>query len=38
MNLFMKTDEAAGYYPIVSNLDLRKQLSADLLAKLEPCR
>jgi hypothetical protein len=38
MNLFMKTDGSAGFYPIVSNLDLRKQLGSDLLAKLEPCR
>jgi hypothetical protein len=38
LNLFMKTDESAGYYPILSGFDLRKQLGGDLLAKLEPCR
>jgi hypothetical protein len=38
MNLFMKTDDSAGFYPIVSNLDLRKALGDALLAKLEPCR
>jgi hypothetical protein len=37
MNLFMKTDASEGFYPIVSNFDLRKQLGNDLLAKLEPC-
>jgi hypothetical protein len=38
MNLFMKTEASAGFYPIVSDLDLSKQLGNDLLAKLEPCR
>ena len=38
MNLFMKTDESAGFYPIVSSFDLRKQFGGDLLAKLEPCK
>jgi hypothetical protein len=38
MNLFMKTDESAGFYPIVSSFDLRKQFGDDLLAKLEPCK
>jgi hypothetical protein len=37
MNLFMKTDPSEGFYPIVSNFDLRKQLGNELLAKLEPC-
>ncbi len=38
MNLFMKTGDASGYYPVVSNFDLRKQFGDDLLAKLELCR
>jgi hypothetical protein len=38
MNLFMKTDNEAGYYPVVSNFELRKQFGDDLLAKLEPCK
>jgi hypothetical protein len=37
MNLFMKTGDASGYYPVVSNFDLRKQFGDELLAKLEPC-
>jgi hypothetical protein len=37
MNLFMKTEESAGFYPVVSSFDLRKQFGNDLLAKLEPC-
>jgi hypothetical protein len=38
MNLFIKTEESAGFYPVVSSFDLRKQFGNDLLVKLEPCR
>jgi hypothetical protein len=38
MNLFMKTEESAGFYPVISSFDLRRQFGNDLLAKLEPCR
>jgi hypothetical protein len=38
LNIFMKTDESADYYPIVSSFDLRRQFGEDILAKLEPCR
>jgi hypothetical protein len=37
LNIFMATEKGGGWFPVVSNLDVRKALGADLVAKIEPC-
>jgi hypothetical protein len=38
MNLYMTTESAGDWFPVVSNFDLRKQLGDELIAKIEPCQ
>ncbi len=37
MNLYMTTESAGDWFPVVSNFDLRKQFGDELIAKIEPC-
>ncbi len=37
MNLFMTTESGGDWFSVVSDMDLRKQLGDDLIAKIPPC-
>lgn len=37
LNIFMANETGGGWFPVVSNLDVRKALGADVLAKIEAC-
>jgi hypothetical protein len=37
LNVFMATETGGSWFPVVSNLDVRKALGADVLAKIEAC-
>jgi hypothetical protein len=38
ISIYLSTEVESGYYPVISNMDLRKQFGNDLIAKIEPCR
>jgi hypothetical protein len=37
MNIFMETRKDGGWFPVVSNLELRKALGADVIEKIAAC-
>jgi hypothetical protein len=37
LNIFMESEKDGGWFPVVSNLELRKALGADVIAKIEAC-
>jgi hypothetical protein len=37
LNIFMANQKGGSWFPVVSNLDVRKALGADVLAKIEAC-
>jgi hypothetical protein len=37
LNIFMETEKDGGWFPVVSNLELRKALGAEVIAKIEVC-
>jgi hypothetical protein len=37
LNIFMASEKGGSWFPVVSDLDVRKALGADVLAKIEAC-
>jgi hypothetical protein len=37
ISIYLKTDGASGYYPVVSNVDMRKEFGAAVMAKVPLC-
>jgi hypothetical protein len=37
LNIFMESGKGGGWFPVVSNLELRKALGAEVIAKIEAC-
>jgi hypothetical protein len=38
ISIYLSTDAESGFYPVISEMDLRKQFGNDLIASIVPCK